>query len=280
MRLLLSRRGLELPDAAAVDLYAGTDGNAELVMLAVDTLRRTKEPACVISRLGESEQVEQFLVKRVDEGLSDEERGVMSTMAVLIGYPGTRNAYWGRAGWSQRAAADQRFGQPVTPHGGRENGKEYSLNAMARAYYYDLIGQRERQAMHRRAGEYYEAEEPDALRAALHLEAANEIERAVRLATADVSALINRGQARVLRPLPERFTAKQMDAQQWIEVNLARGQVYTLQGESSLARESYQAALSALATLPGSPAVQEIKARVCEGMGDLLRYESPRGQER
>jgi hypothetical protein len=53
MRLLLSRRGLELPDAAAVDLYAGTDGNAELVMLAVDTLRRTKEPACVISRLGD-----------------------------------------------------------------------------------------------------------------------------------------------------------------------------------------------------------------------------------
>ena len=42
MRLLLSRRGLELPDAAAVDLYASTDGNAELVMLAVDTLRRMK----------------------------------------------------------------------------------------------------------------------------------------------------------------------------------------------------------------------------------------------
>jgi hypothetical protein len=53
MRLLLSRRGLELPDAAAVDLYASTEGNAELVVLAVDTLRRTKEPACVISRLGD-----------------------------------------------------------------------------------------------------------------------------------------------------------------------------------------------------------------------------------
>jgi tetratricopeptide (TPR) repeat protein len=144
-----------------------------------------------------------------------------------------------------------------------------------RYFYYDLLSKSERQAMHRRAGAYYETEEPDELKAARHFVQAEEHAKAAQLVTDKVWALVNQGKARPLRLLLEQFQAQQLEAQQWVRINLARGQFYTLQGESPLARQSYQAALSALAALPGSTTLQELRTRACEGMGDLLRYESP-----
>jgi tetratricopeptide (TPR) repeat protein len=129
--------------------------------------------------------------------------------------------------------------------------------------------------MHRRGGRYYETDEPDPLKAARHYAWAGEHAQAIRLATSDVWALINQGQARALSRLLETFTAQQLDMEQWLQVNVARGQVYALFRESKQARESYQVALSQLETMPDTPHRHEFTARVCRGMGDLLRFEAP-----
>jgi tetratricopeptide (TPR) repeat protein len=162
----------------------------------------------------------------------------------------------------------------LTVHDG-ESGKEYGQHAMVQAFYYSLLGKRERQAMHRRAGEYYETDEPDALKAARHFERAGDYERAARLATADVWGIINRGQARGLRLLLEQFTSGQLEPSSWAAVNIARGQADALLGESQLARAAYEEALSQLATFPNSPQVRELKGRAYHGMGELLQQESP-----
>jgi tetratricopeptide (TPR) repeat protein len=149
------------------------------------------------------------------------------------------------------------------------------MNAIVRYFYYDLMGKRERQAMHRRAGEYYETEEPHVLRAARHFQEAREHGRAAQLATANIWTMINQGQARPLRHLLERFSAQQLDPVQWAALNIARGEIYMLTQETRLARESHEEALSRLAALPHTPSVRELQARACRLMGDLLIYESP-----
>ncbi len=268
-RALLVKRGLTVTDQLIGDLHAHTDGNAELVMLALDALRRSTDSSRLISRLSESEQVERFLVKEVDEGLSDEERQVMSAVAVLLGYAGTRDAVAAvLEGASVRRPLNDLVRRSLITVVEGESGREYSLNALVRAFYYDLISQRERRAMHRRAGEFYENEEPDALRAALHYQRCGEHARAVQMVTADVWAILNQGQARALRSILEAFTEKQLDRLAWTAVLLARGQVYALLGETPLAHESYHAAL----TQAEAP---ELIACACLGLAEVTLDDDP-----
>jgi len=276
MRALLMRRGLTLDDESIAELHASTDGNAQLVMLAIDLLRRSKEPARVISRLGEDEAVERFLVKQVDEGLCDEERSVMSAIAVLMGQAGTRDAIAAVLdGASVRRPLNDLVSRSLLTVVEGESGREYTLNAMVRTYYYDLPNKREQQAMHKRAGEFYESEEPDALRAALHWQAAGEFTRAAQQATANVWAVINRGQARALNLVLMQLEARKLEPEPGARVSIARGEVGTFLRTSEPARQSLQSALDSLAQAPDQPAIHILRARACRGMGNLLEFEAP-----
>ena len=273
---LLAAQGVTLSENLASDLYTHTEGNAELLTLALDALKRAAKPAHLIARLAEAENIERYLMNEVDDGLSEDERDVMSAVALLLGYTGTRDAIeTALDGGSARRTLSSLSQRNLLTVSQGEWGKEYGQHALVRAFYYDLLGRRQRRDMHRRAGEFYESEEPDTLKAARHYERGGEYERAAELATADVWALINQGQARALRRTLERFKARWLEPTLWAKVNIARGQVYTFLRTSEPARQSFQEALSTLATLPDQPAIQKLKARTCRGMGDLLEFEAP-----
>jgi tetratricopeptide (TPR) repeat protein len=289
-RRLLADRGLALPGDLAAELHARTGGNAQFLTLAIDALQSAGDPARLIDELSETDDIERFLMAEVDEGLTEDEREVMCGVALLLGYPGTRDAVEDilDAGRLKRRLIDLSRRHLLTVHEG-ERDQEYGQNAVVREFYYDLLGRRERREMHRRAGAYYETEEPDALKAARHYERAGEVKRAAELATADVLAFINQGQARVLCQLLERFAAGQLEPMQWAKVNIARGRVYTVLGMYSAeggrqpARDSYQEALSVLAALTPpstgsgqtSPEVRRLTVQACRRMGELLQYKVP-----
>jgi tetratricopeptide (TPR) repeat protein len=162
-------------------------------------------------------------------------------------------------------------------------GKEYRLHAIVQPFYYGELGKRERVRLHQVAGAYYETEERDALRAAIHYDRAGDYARAADLATTDVWALINAGQARVACQLIERFLVRQieppesnhLDPERWAAVQAALGTIYDHLGERQLAQQMYQEAFEYLQKLPDSLAVWRLKARVCMGMGASLRHEAP-----
>ncbi len=273
---LLTAREVSLPENLAAKLYTRTEGNAGLLNLALEALKQARNPARLIARLAEADDIERYLMNEVDESLSEDEREVMSTVALLLGYPGTRDAIETVLdGGSVRRALRDLGQRHLLSVGQGQWGKEYGQHALLQTFYYDLLGRRERRDMHCRAGEFYEAEEPDALKAARHYERGGEGERAAQLATDDVWTLINQGQARALNSLLEQFAARKLPPELWAAVNVARGEIGTLQRENQLAQDSYQEALTGLDTLPDSPQVRKLYARACRGMGDLLRYESP-----
>lgn len=216
------------------------------------------------------------MLKEIDGVLNDDERDVMEAVAVCLGYPTTRDALTaildGESPRRALAALSERFLLTISES---KRGKAYSQHTIVQAFYYDQLGKRKRATLHQRAGAYYETDDVDLLRAARHCAAAGEQTRAAQLATRDVWALINQGQAHALRQLLESFKAESLDATQGVNVAIARGEVYDLLGEGMLARASYEAALAKLETLPDAPPVRERKARVCRGMGELLRAQSP-----
>ncbi len=273
---LLAARGVTLPPDLAAELHRRTDGNAELVTLAVEALRRATRPERVIERLVEEEDVAGFLLKEVDRQLQPEEKTIMSGVAVLLDHPGTRDAIEATldTGGVRRTLHYLSNRYLLLEIEGRRD-REYTQHAFLRAFYYDLLGRRERQAMHRRAGAYYEREEPDLLRAAVHYHRAGEYDHAAGLAAADIWASVNRGEAGPLRRLLEALEQSALSPEMRLSVLVASGDLLAFLGESAAAKQRYQAALADLQGLPTTPTRAAWEARACLGMGAALEHQTP-----
>lgn len=274
-RSLLARRGIALPEHLTLDLFTHTGGNAQFLMLSIAALQRATDPAQLIASLSSTADIEQYLLRQVDTGLSDVERAAMGAVAILLGYGGTRDAIEAilDSGGIWRTLTDLSDRHLLILSEGAF-GREYRQHAIVQAFYYNLLGRRERQVLHSRAGAYYERDEPDVLKAARHYQSAGEHPRAADLATADVWSLINHGQARTLSHVLEQFDAQRLDIDRWVTVNVARGEIYALLSEHQAARTGYSEALSGLDALPDSPALRQRRARICRGLGESWEHES------
>jgi ATP/maltotriose-dependent transcriptional regulator MalT len=275
-RRLLAARGLNLSAEVIDELHMQTGGNAQFLTLAVDILHQATDPVLLLDRLAATSDMERYLLAAVDEGLTGSERSVLQVVATFLGHSATRDALEAvmNAGsaWRTLRMLHERHLLVVIDS---EEGREYVQHAILREFYYQEIGRRQRRVLHQRAGAYYESEEPDPLRAGIHYERAAAYELAVRQATADVWAIINRGQARLLRSLLERFDAALISPQQWAEVNNARGAASAFLDDREAASESYHRTLEALAQLPQDERLAALKAQAFRGMAELLELENP-----
>ena len=274
-RLLAARKVTLTPELLA-ELHQRTDGNAELLTLAAHALQRSRQPSQVIKRLADVEDIETFLLQEVDKGLAADEKSVLSGVAALLGYPGTRTAIEATlaSGSLKRTVRYLANRFLLLEHEGALD-REYLQHAIVQAFYYDLLGRPERQALHRRAGEYYEREEPDALRAALHYQRGGEAVRAAELITTDVWGAIYRGQAWTQQQILEQFTLTQVPPTLWVQIQLRLGEIHQHFRRSPQARSCYEQALSTLDASADSASVRAQRAVACRRLGGLLGYESP-----
>jgi tetratricopeptide (TPR) repeat protein len=275
-RHLLGRWGLALVPDLFDRLHSRTGGNAEFLTLAMNVLQEEAEPARAIERLTESDDIERYLLAEVDERLTGQEQAVMGAVAVLMGYPGSQDAIEAVLdGESVRRTLRQLADRHLLSVREGAQGREYLQHAMVQTFYYEILSRARRRAMHLRAAAHYEVDEPDLLRAAIHYERGGSYSRSAQLATQDLWALINQGQLRRLRHLLEQFTDAQLETVDWVDVNLALGQICDLQAEGERARVHYQQALATLDQLPPSPTVNRLRAGAYRGIGDTLEVESP-----
>ncbi|MEZ4713528.1 MAG: phosphotransferase [Caldilineaceae bacterium] len=72
---LLRAHGLALDPSLQAELQQRTDGNAQFLTLAINILQQAADPVQLLERLAETDDVERYLLSRVDEGLSGVERG-------------------------------------------------------------------------------------------------------------------------------------------------------------------------------------------------------------
>ena len=272
---LLALEGLRLAPEVAAELYARTAGNAQFLTLAADALKQAVDPAELVANLAAADDIERYLLGQVDRNLGDAERDVLAALAALLGYGGTRDALeavldGGSIQRPLRSLADRHL--LIVSEGSR--GREYALHSMLQAFYYASLGRRQRRELHGRAAEYYEMEEVDVMKAAIHYERAARYEKAARLAADNTWRLINLGQAERLRRLLDGFEAEQLEPFLWANVRAARGTVYTFLGDGT-ARAIFEAALTDLEALPADARVLELRGRICRELGELLLNQAP-----
>lgn len=275
---LLKQQGLILEPDLVNRLHNSTHGNAELLRLSVELLRNSSHPGRMLEHLAEAEDVERYLISEIDTQLTDIEPDVMGAVSVLnlFGHMGTRYAIAAvLEGQNVRRALRDLADRFLLIVQQRENDRQYGQHSMLQAFYYDALSRRQRQAMHRLAGNYYLAEEPDNLKAAVHFERAGELEKAASLLRGDVWDILNQGQAPVLRDLLERLLQEKGDPLQVAELNLALGKVYAFLGDTPKARQVYEDLFTLLATQPEMEATRVLRLQTFFGLGELLHQEAP-----
>ncbi len=276
MRLFLDAREVMLNERLATELHAKTGGNVELLNLAANVLQQAADPQRVIDRLAEAENIGNYLLNEVDQGLNGAERRVMGALAVLGGLPSRADAVEAVLdGDNPRRTLLKLSGRYlVTAHMGAAE-QEYAVPAILQAFYYGEMGRRERTAMHARAGAYYVGEERDYLRAARHYCDAGELQRSAELATGHVRTIVNRGQVRALRSLLERFAPGQLPPLEWARVKVAHGEVCRILGDHAAVEAACREALRVLDQLQALSEAHVLYAQACRNTGLALQYEKP-----
>lgn len=273
---LLRARGVRLGPELTAELHRRVAGNPQLVTLAVQILQQASDLATAIARLGEATNIERYLLREVDDGLDGAAREAMTAVAMLLSYPGTRSAIEAVAdrGNLRRTLSmlceHHLLTERLGPHG-----KEYSQHAIIQAFYYELPARRERRAWHRRAAVFYENEEPDSLRAAQHNLLAGEVVRAAELATADVWALVNQGQARNLANLLIQLADQELPLEWQAAVACARAEIHHFFRETDAQQTSCQMVLDLTNRLPDNQAMQRLNGRACRAMASLFVDTAP-----
>jgi len=278
-QVFLSTREVQIEERLLNMLYQRTEGNAELLTLAVQALERTNDAETLIEQLVYTEKVEQFLLTEIDSDLADGEKVVMSGVSALLGYPGTAEAI-------EEVLDADNVRRPLVHLVNRyllerfrddeEKTFTYSQHAIVQSFYYDLLGQRRRRQMHRRAGEYYEHETADVFRAALHYQHGQEHEKAAKLATKDVFGVIYRGSAPAMRSLLSKFKQNQLSSIMWIKVQIMLGHTYEFVEEWDAALERYRDALRQLEGQPETDDVRRLKSETYRGIVIALRHRQPK----
>ncbi|MEM7134307.1 MAG: tetratricopeptide repeat protein [Chloroflexota bacterium] len=272
---LLIDREVELQEEALDLLYAKTGGHSLAVTLAIPLLKESSRVDRLLRYLIETDEIEHFLLNAVDKHLAPEERAVMSCVALLGDRGGSRGAIEATLdGGSVLSPLRTLYERNLLSVVLGDEGREYSQHALVQKFYYDNLGKRERQAMHKRAGAYYE-EESDRLRAANHLLDAEAYEEAAELLTQDIYKLLNQGQAGQLRQLLERFEEEQVEPRLWLQIQIALGQLYTFLPQNELALGCFEAVLARFDEVPNSEEILGLKYETYRGLGYLLRSSQP-----
>jgi tetratricopeptide (TPR) repeat protein len=276
--LLAAGRGIPLAPGQLATLHAQTGGNPQLLVLALDALARGADPARLLADLTAAPDVERFLLREVDAGLSGDERRVLAALAVQLGYGATRPAVEALLdGASARRPLRDLADRGLVAVADGPAGREHRLHAIVARFYYDELGAQARAALHRRAAAVFESDEPDRLRAALHYGRAGDHERAARLATEDVVGALAHGQARALAALLGALPEAGLEPELRARVALGRGQARAFAGDVAAARDDLAAALAAAEALPAGWGRGSLIARACVELALLDQQTDPDG---
>lgn len=274
---LLATHNVTLSKPLLTKLYSSTEGNPELLTLAIQLFGGEAAAGDIVERLIQVEDVKRFLLSEIDQNLSDTERETMNGLAILLGHPGTRDAVEEVLGGRNiRRALAYLLNRYLLQEVAIPANRAYLQHRILQEFYYDLLSRQERQAMHQRAAEWYGTEEFDLFKSALHYFYAGDITRAVSLATQDVWSLINLGQSSALNRLLQNFVPQRLGSTQRLQVKLAQGQILSFWGQSEAAKECYQEVLAQTDRYLDDTVVRSLRVRTYLGLGELLQLESPK----
>lgn len=271
----MARLGLAVDKPTLERLQAATEGNVQFLTLAAEVMRHAESRAEVVGRLSAAPDVERYLLREIDRGLSGAERCMMEALAVLFG-SGTRHVLetLTAAGGALRTLVDLCDRQLLIEQR-RGDERVYEQHALVQAFYYGSLSERERRALHVRAAEHFEQDEQTQLQGAWHYARAAMELAAVRIVVRRARSSISAGQAGMLHSILDAVALDTLPPDLRIASLFAHGDALTFLGEHERAISCFRAALDLIVVRQEDVEAPILYARACRGMGQALEYSAP-----
>ncbi|MEZ4660491.1 MAG: AAA family ATPase [Caldilineaceae bacterium] len=274
-QILFRALGLTIAPAALAQLHTQAAGNLELIKLAAHIWQTDPSSPALFTNLVQADAIQAYLMSHIDQRLPEKERRILSAGAVLLEQPVTPDILEeildeGDLHRSLLSLRDAYLLEGVDS----ENRRAYRLPTVVQAFYYDLLGTRQRQDMHGRAATFYAAKDEPFLAATQYLHAGRGM-LAAQQATADVRAQLIKGRAAALDDLLTKIGGAELPTLWQTRVALAKGQICSYLHRAPLAQEYFAQAIARLAPLAESGEAVQIRARLCREMGFLLKSIAP-----
>lgn len=200
---LLYQHEVVLDDEQCATLYSLTQGNPQLLTLAIHMLQSGGGLAGLIEQIASTVSVEQYILHEIDSHISQDERSVMQAISALGDYPASKTCIESVAQkYNLTGLLNSLVVRNLVTTTGSNGSTLYSQHSMVQQFYYQSLGTAERDALHRRAGQYFRSSEADLLKAANHYAKANEVDETVALLTGENGlGLIRSGQSQAVMQL-------------------------------------------------------------------------------
>jgi tetratricopeptide (TPR) repeat protein len=275
---LVVKRGLELSQSMVSTLHRKTDGNAEIINLAIISLSAASNKGGFIEKLDKAKNVQRYILNEVDRRLNADERAVMRVCSILLGYSANQDIIeaivnenvdvWG----TLFDLADRHL---LTTDQTEVDAQAYHQHAILQGYFYNALSKTKRLTYHRKAGEYYETEENNILRAAEQFEKAEVYPKSADLVTRDVWRLINLSEISATKVLLESLRHKSLDQELQARINIDLAEIEGLAGDPETAFEIAENTYEFVSSFPESPTTRMLQARASLSLGAFLQNSRP-----
>ncbi len=242
---LLAHHGIHLDEEAINALYQTSQGNPQLLILAIAMSKQGKNIASFES-FWDSEAIARYLLLEIYQGLNEQERAVMRAVSIFDGEFATRTAIEHILDeGSQLQTILSLVERYLLISKKVQNESTFSQHAVVRKFFYELMSESERKGLHRKTAGYFELNHYPLL-AAFHYEQADIIDEAIRLVPENPQQYIGQGKVWLLERLTQRLVKKLgesatlADNSQYAKLMKLQGAVYRTQGRYQQAVEAYQ----------------------------------------
>jgi len=246
-------------------LYSLTQGNPQLLTLAIHMLQSGGDLEGLIQQMATTVSVEQYILHEIDGNITQDERKVMKALSVLDGYPASKRCIESVAqNHKLTSLLNSLVVRNLVTTTGSNGSTLYSQHSMVQQFYYQSLHDAEQDKLHRRAGDYYKETETEAdlLKAANqyvgHAQGAMQVldtliaEEKVDLSKPDLRLPINLSKANIHRArgtfaeaqvLLEELALEEYPDQEQAQIAYELGLIYSRQSRYREALTTFQKVL-------------------------------------
>lgn len=256
-----------------------TEGNAQLLTLLSNAISSHESIPQLLDRLIDNLDIENFLLQKVHDNLTPEEKAIMKAVAIFRNYPDTKNVIEAmltgyKAELEIKPTLIQLRRRHLLIEESRNNKRIYRQHSTVQPFYYDLLGDGERLDMHYHAAKYYENQDRDTFRSAIHYQKAGKNKSAARVIVKnDVWTHIILGHATPLLETLQKIDKENLQLETCIKLEVVQGELHAYLHEMDKAEECFDSALLKLSGNSGL-LLPELEARICLKKSEVFDHRS------
>ncbi len=264
---LIEQHGLALSPSEFERLYRTSQGNPQLLLLAIAVLKRGRDIA-LLDNLFSSEAFTRYLLFEVYHDLNEEEREALRVIALLDEDITSRETI------EEVMQAGSRLSillslqeKHLLAVRDTAQGKRYGMHQAVRAFFVELMSARERQHLFLRIARYF-ANQDHPLEAAYYYAQAGQMEQAATWLPEQPREYLNRGKVRWLNKLVEAFQSQDRTRLS----PSVRLRLITIQSAIYHFQRRFQEAINLLEPLLAESISQEQKADIAYALARIYEH--------